>query len=294
MKNIFPIILLITPLLLTNCGRKPDAEFPCPGKSFTIGTHTYCAYREYVTWHEAKQRCGDAGGYLAVINSMEENEAIWELLGGTWEHSFWTGLNDRALEGSWQWASGETARYGNWRPGQPDNYHSQGEGEDCVEWLSEDGGWNDIICGDRRTYLCKSAHGRKKDFRCTGKLFSIGEYEYCAYRTWVDWQTARKSCEVNGGNLASIVSEEENIALFRELGSPWGYVGNLWIGFSDEAREGDFRWINGEPVRFGNWCTGEPSNAGKDGEDCAHMFTTRNCWNDSDCNTKFGFICERD
>jgi hypothetical protein len=24
------------------------------------------------------------------------------------------------------------------------------------------------------------------------------------------------------------------------------------------------------------------------------MFTTRNCWNDSDCNTKFGFICERD
>jgi len=280
-------------LMPARCARKSGDDFPCTGKEFTIGTHRYCARKEYVTWHEAKKRCDDAGGYLLVVNSEEENEAIWEILGGTWEHSAWIGFTDGEVEGSWKWISGEAVKYGNWRPGLPDN-HQTGEGdEDCGEWLSEDGGWNDISCGVKTTYLCKSIAGRKKEFMCTGKLFTVGDFDYCAIRTWVDWHAARKSCEVNGGLLASIISEEENAAIFRHLGASWGYSGNLWIGLVDAAKEGDFRWINGEAVTYGNWCTGEPNDAGKVGEDCAHIFTSRNCWNDSDCNARFGYVCER-
>ncbi|MBP7583083.1 MAG: hypothetical protein KBA61_03550 [Spirochaetes bacterium] len=286
-----PIIALMFAMLL-HCGRKPGDDFPCTGKSFSIGGHRYCAHGEYATWHEARQRCADAGGYLAVISSEEENEAIWELLGSKWEHSLWIGFSDSAVEGSWRWVSGEPARYGNWRPGLPDNGQARGDGEDCAEWLTSDGAWNDLPCDVKSTHLCKSVAGRKQDFRCTGKLFSIGDYEYCAYMVWLDWHGARKNCEVNGGRLASILSEEENRALFQHLGSSWGFTGNLWIGFSDEEREGTFRWDNGEPARYGNWCAGEPNNSGKDGEDCAHLYTARNCWNDFDCNARFGYICE--
>ncbi len=284
-----PVIVAVVCALLINCERKPVVDFPCPGKLFSIDTHSYCAHREYATWNEAKKRCADAGGYLVSINSKEENEALWEILGSTWEHSAWIGFTDSDVEGSWRWVTKEPARYGNWRIGQPDNNQNK---EDCAEWLSEDGQWNDLRCSDKRPYLCKSIAGRKEDFRCTGKLFSIGEFEYCANRVWTDWQGARNACEVNGGHLASILSAEENSAIFRNLGSPWGYSGNLWIGFSDVVLEGTFRWESGEAVTFGNWCAGEPNNAGKDGEDCTHLYSTRNCWNDFDCSVRFGFICE--
>jgi hypothetical protein len=294
MKKITSAVIVIICASLMNCRQKPGGDFPCPGKSFSIGTHKYCAYKGYATWHEAKKRCSDAGGYLAVINSAEESKSIWALLGSTWEHAVWIGLTDRTVEGSWQWISNEPVKYGNWKPGQPDNYQQSIDGEDCTAWYSDDGKWNDVDCSIKLSYLCKSMEGRKKEFRCTGKLFSSGDYEYCAYRAGMDWQGARKSCEVNGGNLASILDDEENSSIFNYLGSSWGYSGHLWIGFSDEAQEGNYKWINGEPVNHGNWCTGEPNNAGKEGEDCAHFSTMLNCWNDLNCSAQLGYLCESD
>jgi len=294
MKRTGLALIIVLCVLLFTCKKNQGSDFHCPGRSFTFGTHSYCAYREYVTWHEAKKRCADTGGYLLAVNTREENEALWETVSNPWEHSFWIGLSDAAVEGMWQWLSNEPVKYGNWRAGAPDNYRPPDgrEDEDCAEWLTEDGTWNDVPCSARKTFLCKSIAGRKGGFKCTGKFFSIGEYEYCAYRSWVDWHRARNVCEVNGGFLTSIVSSEENEALVRQLGSSWGYTGNLWIGFSDETKEGNFQWTSGEPVTFGNWCTGEPNSGGKGEEDCAHMYTTRNCWNDYDCGARFGFICE--
>jgi len=36
-----------------------------------------------------------------------------------------------------------------------------------------------------------------------------------------------------------------------------------WIGFTDEAEEGKWVWVTGEPVTFTNWYRGEPNNFGK-------------------------------
>jgi len=94
MRTIHLFIIPLVIAVLTHCARKPGEDLQCPGKSFSIGEHRYCAHGEYATWHEAWKRCADAGGYLAVINSEEENEAIWELLGSKWEHSLWIGFSD--------------------------------------------------------------------------------------------------------------------------------------------------------------------------------------------------------
>ncbi len=43
-------------------------------------------------------------------------------------------------------------------------------------------------------------------------------------------------------------------------GAEWANIRNPWIGFNDDASEGNFVWANGEPVCFTNWNVGEPND----------------------------------
>jgi hypothetical protein len=60
----------------------------------------------------------------------------------------------------------------------------------------------------------------------------------------------------NGRNLVTINDAAENQFLVNAFG------GNelFWIGFTDAVQEGNWQWINGEPVTYTNWASGEPNN----------------------------------
>jgi hypothetical protein len=75
-----------------------------------------------------------------------------------------------------------------------------------------------------------------------------------------------------GGHLASINSAAEN-ALISAMDP--GYI---WIGFTDRAVEGQFKWVTNEPVNYTNWAAGEPNNAGD--EDWAVINWGTDKWND--------------
>lgn len=57
-----------------------------------------------------------------------------------------------------------------------------------------------------------------------------------------------------GGHLVSIGSACEN-AFVSGIAGGWA-----WIGFTDQDSEGNFVWVNGEPVTYTNWCGDEPNN----------------------------------
>ena len=82
----------------------------------------------------------------------------------------------------------------------------------------------------------------------------------------VTWQNAEATLESRGGYLATVTSAAENDFLrinFQSLlDVSFGRHGNLWawIGLSDEAREGVYKWVTGEPYGFSNWLAGEPNN----------------------------------
>lgn len=74
------------------------------------------------------------------------------------------------------------------------------------------------------------------------------------------WPDARDACVAAGGHLVCIGSAEEN-DFITELLPP--YVGentHVWIGFNDIEEEGNWTWVNGEPVTYTNWNVGEPNN----------------------------------
>jgi hypothetical protein len=176
MKN---SLLLLTALL--SC-LSADVVAQCADEaniySFEYDGKTYEVIRENKSWTEAAACAVDRGGYLAEINSPEEQDAVFAQIiehGGIdpsdteapdgFSSYIWLGGNDINDEGNWAWngnndgsatafwlgTSDGTAvegRYSNWGL-EPDNWGA-GAGQDglglaIIDWpLGAAGQWNDV------------------------------------------------------------------------------------------------------------------------------------------------------
>nr|XP_033474280.1 CD209 antigen-like protein C [Epinephelus lanceolatus] len=111
------------------------------------------------------------------------------------------------------------------------------------------------------------------------------------------WDEARKDCKERGADLVVIDSDKEQLFLsnFTEKGT------HAWIGLTDEAKEGTWKWINGAPLSLKYWQKNQPDNGGGYAnlgeEDCAHVIKSgennRENWNDLSCFTSQRWICEK-
>ncbi|XP_059015782.1 low affinity immunoglobulin epsilon Fc receptor isoform X2 [Mustela lutreola] len=101
------------------------------------------------------------------------------------------------------------------------------------------------------------------------------------------WIQARFACSKLQGQLVSIHSQEEQDFLARHANRK-----GTWIGLRDLDREGEFIWMDKEPLNYSNWRLGEPNNGGQ-GEDCV-MMQGSGQWNDAFCGSRLdGWVCDR-
>uniref|UniRef100_A0A452UHP7 Fc fragment of IgE receptor II n=1 Tax=Ursus maritimus TaxID=29073 RepID=A0A452UHP7_URSMA len=92
------------------------------------------------------------------------------------------------------------------------------------------------------------------------------------------WIQARFACSKLQGRLVSIHSEEEQDFLAKRANRK-----GTWIGLRDLDREGEFIWMDKDPLNYSNWRPGEPNNGGQ-GEDCV-MMQGSGQWNDAFCGS---------
>lgn len=88
------------------------------------------------------------------------------------------------------------------------------------------------------------------------KAFGKGHYK--AYPDQLTWKEAKARCEQLGGRLVVITSKEQNqfvSGLFAAAG-----IKDAWIGFTDEAEEGKWVWIDGSTGTYTNWFMSQPNN----------------------------------
>ena len=93
-----------------------------------------------ITWTAADAAASSsvflgAPGHLVTITSNDENTFVANLFSG--DFRAWIGLTDTAVEGTYQWVTGETFSYNNWSAGEP-----SGDG-DYVELFASNDKWND-------------------------------------------------------------------------------------------------------------------------------------------------------
>lgn len=91
------------------------------------------------------------------------------------------------------------------------------------------------------------------------ELLKYGSHYYKRYDNSMNWQAAREFCTQKGGYLAVISSQSENTFIKTRFASLTPNHGT-WLGGSDEASEGTWKWIKNQKWIYSNWSPGEPNN----------------------------------
>ncbi len=113
---------------------------------------------------------------------------------------------------------------------------------------------------------------------------------YVVYKGKVSHQYAEDLCKSYGGHLVRITSAGENNVV-KSLVSKLG--DSCWIDGSDSAKEGSWKFANGENMTYFNWAKGEPNNDGN--QDYLRIYTSGE-WDDTFetflTMDVLGFVCE--
>ena len=271
----------------------------------------YKVFHELLSWHEARDKCEEMGGHLAIVKGENENRFLTSLVASAGLDAAWLGATDERAEGRWVWVDGTELRYENWDASrvQPNNRAPWGEAEHyMLSLVSRKGAWWDLpdhaekqfhpgfVCewGDNDTGSSNKRPGAGTipgDARpYAGKLFKV-------YREEMTWHAARIRCEEMGGSLAVVGDADENRFLRTLLAAE--DLKEAWLGASDERVEGRWVWVDGTEMRFDAWDSGQPTNGSTWGsvEHYLLMAAVRNgAWNDvpngGERSSHAGFVCQ--
>ena len=112
--------------------------------------HRYAVERADLSWIGAQDLCLASGGYLAVINDMDEFYRITALAEEQGIEALWVGCHREVNSNTMVWEHGETVdpsvdpnerQMSLWAPGEPSFIDDDGTAEDYVLLWNHDGGW---------------------------------------------------------------------------------------------------------------------------------------------------------
>jgi len=102
-------------------------------------------------------------------------------------------------------------------------------------------------------------------------------HTYLLTPTAMTWHDARAWAESVHGHLVTLGDGIEAGMLQQHFVT---YSSRTWIGLTDEAAEGSFVWVTGEPVAFTAWAAGQPDDQCASSADYAAMQPADGQWSD--------------
>jgi len=142
-------------------------EYDCPSGWSKFQEKCYRYFSEKITWTEARDFCRSKMADLPSINFVEENDFVSGLC---LEGVCWLG-GRRGLDDRFYWNDGALLGFTNWRDGEPNDWPSNGGGEDCMEAVGKE--WNDIPCSRRGGVVCEMDRGRSGKIKKNSELATI-------------------------------------------------------------------------------------------------------------------------
>ena len=112
--------------------------------------HRYAVERADLSWIGAQDLCLASGGYLAVINDMDEFNRITALADEQGIEALWVGCHRDVNSNTMVWERGESVdkavdpderQMSLWAPGEPSFIDDEGTAEDYILLWNHDGGW---------------------------------------------------------------------------------------------------------------------------------------------------------
>jgi YHS domain-containing protein len=229
--------------------------------SATYGGHEYWFCSRPRGWADAQTHCAAVGTHLVRIEDVGENTFVRAT--GTFDP--WIGARE-GNRGEWSWTEGNQlfwtggkkgvavgGAYVNWEVDEPDN----GAQTECASASSLTGHWTTRPCGQLNRYVCENPVAIGGDPLAPDTACTRGErdghiYWFCSNSRGAD--EARHKCQTAGMELATVDNSGENDFVKANVSVA------SFIGLSDAAREGTWRWHADQ--RLG-WCgDGAGNNSG--------------------------------
>ena len=126
-----------------------------------------------------------------------------------------------------------------------------------------------------------------------------GKY-YKVFEEQLTWHNASKKCQSMGGRLAVVTSREQDQFIF-EIAQKKD-VSEVYLGATDDAKEGVSVWVTGEKMTYQNWGSLQPTNC--NGNEHYLILRIRSSrqeytgkWNDFPSwfpGMKVGYVCQWD
>ena len=129
------------------------------------------------------------------------------------------------------------------------------------------------------------------------KLFK--GHSYKVIHEDVSWTEAKTRCELIGGHLATISGQDEDdfvLEISRDAMQSRGKLDGVWLGATDEKKEGRWRWVDETPITYTDWGLLQPDNE-RGSQHYLVMSLKNGDWHDEANNGgefRTFFVCEWD
>ncbi|WAR16653.1 MRC1-like protein, partial [Mya arenaria] len=124
----------------------------------------------------------------------------------------------------------------------------------------------------------------------------FGSSMYLPFFAGRNWQDAQNTCELMGGHLVTITTQEENNFV---LGIRVYPLSDTWVGANDLSIEGNFTWITGEEWTYNKFTNADAWADSHDENDCLLIKRDQfqdplfsNKFDDARCSRLAKFVCE--
>nr|XP_046265197.1 macrophage mannose receptor 1-like [Scatophagus argus] len=246
------------------------------------------------TWEEARRQCITMGGNLVSIPTRRVQAFMITKMAEVAATDLWIGLNSLKQDGFY-WTDGKARKYTNWgysktrrRPG---TFYQRWNEEDCVVMSSSSilgiGKWLIRSCNDTYGFVCLRNVDpnipSQSDTIIPSIYVPVANDSIKAVTKNLTWEDAKKHCEGEKANLASLRNEWTQAyveLLAMNLKAP------VWIGLNKNKTGGYFRYIDGWHLSFASWAEGEPTR----NQPCVYVDVDGK-WKTAFCNQTMNSVC---
>uniref|UniRef100_A0A8D0GKR9 C-type lectin domain-containing protein n=1 Tax=Sphenodon punctatus TaxID=8508 RepID=A0A8D0GKR9_SPHPU len=274
-----PTVIPTSPTPLGGC---PEHWLLFHNKCFRM----FDSSEEGKNWIDARSACQAFGGNLATINSKEVQAFLTVLLRNI-STDTWVGLNDKNVRWRFLWTDGSGLDYTNWATGFP-LY-----GGNCVvmtkKSINQAGQWKNTKCDYTKSYVCQKSTDPEFYHSQATILFSgfasYGDSSYSLVPIKMTWKEARKNCQSEVSELASILDPYANSFLWLQV---LDYGKPVWIGLNSNVSANKYKWIDGWEMEYTRWGRGEPTEK----TTCVYLDLDGD-WKTGACNQSYYSVCKR-
>nr|XP_022339806.1 C-type mannose receptor 2-like [Crassostrea virginica] len=257
----------------------------------------YLFSNQKMKYTEAFAECGQLDSDLLYFYSESDRHDFVTVLNNQkiYKERWWTSLTDSGHDGAWTWgntaasslATGNTVVWNT----EPDDTHHL---ENCGA-LNNQGSVSDEDCSEKHSYLCEYT----SNTGCIAGWTQSGTscYLFASQFDVTSWKGASATCANNQVStnaptyLARIETSQEMTTIGTLLSTMSETSQVWWIGMSDQAVEGDWRWENGQKVnqQMLDWAN-EPNNLG--GIQHCGLIYNNGRFGDESCDTLAYYVCK--